>query len=284
MNSYFEQLMKLKGADQLQKLVKKWDVLSENITKRAPDAPIVLPDILLYTKPGCGNTRIFHLLSEYLNSKENLMAFYGDVKFFEFKLEYYPKNDIFRDLYRLIESIQTAAGFRNVYKGIIRINIDEWVGHHNEKHFLDFLQFLQFNTGYWLVVLTLSEHEEDEKTKEMESVISMYLRLEKITVKMPENKDLAEYAQNHFSNYGFELDGPAMETLEKSIAVLRKNKYFYGYNTVIDMCNDIVYSLFSKETMADKIITAEMLTDFSEDSDYVKRTVIKLEKKDSIGF
>ncbi len=284
MNTYYDQLMEFKGADELKELVKKWDILSDNINTRSFNAPIVLPDLFVYTHPGYGNTNLLALISEYLESKENLMSFYGDVKFFEFKLEYCKPDCNFTELIRLMESVEAAAGFRNEYKGIIRINVDEWVGHHKEKHFLDFLQFLQINTAYWFVFLTLSNHSENDKTKEMEGVVSMFLRIEKITLHMPSDRELVEHASTHLNQYGLELDDSAKDVLTASINILRNNKYFYGLHTISDLCNDIVYSLFSESTTVSNVITAEMLSDFTADSEYIKRTVLKIKKTVTLGF
>lgn len=284
MNNYYEQLIKFKGAQELGEIVKKWEILSENINKRAFDAPIVLPDLFMYTKPGCGNTELLTLLAEYLDSKKNLMTFYGDVKFFEFKLEYCKPDNEFGELYRLIECVNSAAGFRNEYKGIMRINVDDWVGHHKEKHFTDFLQFLQLNTAYWFVILSISNSGETEKTKEMESLASMYLRIQKVTIHHPTNDEFIEHACEQFAKYGLTLDDSGKQILKESIELLRKNKYFYGLNTVTDMCNDIVYTLFSETTNVNNVITGEMLGAFSVDSDYIKRTVTKVKTKTIIGF
>ncbi|MBO7253884.1 MAG: hypothetical protein J6V36_01115, partial [Clostridia bacterium] len=211
-------------------------------------------------------------------------SFYGDVKFFEFKLDYCSPEKEFTELYRLIESTQKAAGFRNIFKGIIRINVDDWVGHHKEKHFIDFLQFLDVNTPYWLIILTLSRHTEDEKTKEMEATISMFLRIEKITLHMPSDVDFVEYASTYLEKFGLEIDNSAKQVMLGAISVLKKNKFFYGYHTIKYMCNDIVYVLFSKSTDIGHVITAEMLKDFSAESEYIKRTITKIKKSASLGF
>ncbi|MBQ9850449.1 MAG: hypothetical protein IJO36_07090 [Clostridia bacterium] len=284
MNNYYEQLMSFKGADELKELIKRWDVLSDNISRRSFDAPILLPDLFVYTCSGYGNTKLISLLSEYLASKRNLMSFYGDVKFFEFDLEYCNGNERFSELFRLIEYIEAAAGFRNEFKGIISINVDEWVGHHKEKHFLDFLQFLQNNTSHWLVILKLEGHREDEDTKAMEAVVSMYLRVEKITLHMPSDDELVEFAAEQLSKYGLVLSREAKQVLLGSIGVLKENRYFSGLNTIIDLCSDIVYSLFSESTSVGPVITAEMLADFSADSEYIKRTVEKKKKTVTLGF
>lgn len=284
MNNHYVKTFEEKGFGELAALVKRWETVSENISKRPTNAPIVLPDLFVYTHSGYGNTEILFLLAEYLESKKNLMSFCGDVKFFEFKLEYCRPEANFSELYRLMECTEAAAGFSNQYKGIIRINVNSWVGHQNEKHFIDFLKYLQVNTAHWFVILTLSKEEENEKTRGMEAVVSMFLRIEKITLRAPDDKELVEYAADRFSEFGLTLDEGAKQLLQKSIGVLRGNKYFYGFHTVTEMCNDIVYALYSRTSPVDKVITSEMLGDFAPESEYVKRTVIKIKQTISLGF
>lgn len=284
MNTYYENIMNHPGIAELQELVKKWDVLSDNLSKRSFDAPILLPDLFVYTKPGHGNTKFLYLLADYLESKGNLMSFYGDVKFFEIKLDYCEPYSEFSELHRLIDSINAAAGFRNEYRGIIRININEWVGHHKEKHFIDFLNFLQKNTSLWMVILTISNTAENETTKEMESIISMFLRIETVSLFKFETADFIAYADEILAKFGLSADDSAKELLSGSIDVLRKNEYFYGLHTVRDLCSDIAYTVFSKEKTSDNVLTAEMLNDFSADSEYIRRTVHKINKSGSLGF
>ena len=284
MNTYYKNIMNYPGIPELQELVRKWDILSDNISRRTFDAPILLPDLLVYTKPGYGNTKVLSLLADYLDSKSNLMSFYGDVKFFEIQLDYCEPNSNFTELYRLIDSINAAAGFRNEYRGIIRINIDEWVGHPKERYFRDFLDFLQENTSLWMVILTISNTEENDLTKEMESVISMFLRIETIKLFDFETDDFISYASEVLAKFGLTADDSAKALLSESLEVLKKNEYFYGLHTVRDMCSDIAYSVFSKSKVYNNILTAEMLEDFSADSEYITRTAHKIKSSGSLGF
>lgn len=284
MNTYYENIMNYPGIPELQELVRKWDILSDNISKRTFDAPILLPDLLVYTKPGHGNTRLLSLLADYLESKGNLMSFYGDVKFFEIKLDYCEPGSNFTELYRLIDSINAAAGFRNEYRGIIRINIDEWVGHHKEKYFIDFLTFLQKNTDLWMVILSISNTEENDTTKEVESVLSMFLRIETVTLFKLETNDFISYASEILAKFGLIADESAKTLLSASIDALKENEYFYGLHTIRDMCSDIAYSVFSKSKVYNNILTAEMLEDFSADSEYITRTAHKIRSSGRLGF
>lgn len=284
MKTYYDRLMAFDGAEHLKELVRRWEILSENLNKRSFNAPIVLPDLFVYTSPGYGNTRLLALLSDYLDSRGNLMSFYGEVKFFEYKLDYCPPEREFQELFRLIETANSAAGFRSEFRGVVRINVDEWVNHHKEKHFLDFLQFLQFNTPYWMVVLSISNTRQNEDTRAMEAVVSMYLRLETVILNVRTDDELVTYAEDHLSKYDLSLSEEAKEILKKSIAVLKKNKYFYGLHTVKDLCNDIVYSIYSASTDVSHVITAEMITEFEPDGAYIRRTVLKTKKTASLGF
>lgn len=72
MESYYDQLMNLKGADELKTIVNKWEILSHNVEKYSLEAPIVLPDLFVYTRPGIGNTAFLSLLAGYLDSNRLL--------------------------------------------------------------------------------------------------------------------------------------------------------------------------------------------------------------------
>lgn len=284
METYYDQLMNLRGADELKAIINKWETLSRNIEKYPLDAPIVLPDLFLYTRSGNGNTTFLSLLAGYLDSKKNLMSFYGDVKFLEFKLDYCSPDSKFSEIYRFMDAVRVAAGFRNEFKGIVRINVNDWLGHHKEKYFREFLNYLNGNTKSWLVILTVSSVDKLEKAKEMESVVSMYLRIETVTLSSPTDQEFVDYSNDFLAKYGFKLEESAEAVILESISVLRNNVYFNGYHTVADMCNDIVYSLFSKAEANDRLITADMISDFSADSDYIKRTIVKSKQRATLGF
>lgn len=110
----------------------------------------------------------------------NLMEFYGDVKFFEFLLNYCHPNEYFSELQRLIDKIDNAAGFRNEFKGIVHIDINEWIDHFEKKHFVSLMECLSSNSNKWLIVLSVYS-DKKEKIHNLNAFLSLYLRIEKIT-------------------------------------------------------------------------------------------------------
>lgn len=281
MNRYFDRIMQLKGLDEFKSIVRKWQTLSDNMNENPSDVPILLPDMLWFAKSGSGKSSILRLLAEYLYSIGNLMDFYGDVKYFEFLLSYCPPSSQFTELNRLIDEVNNAAGFRSEFKGIVFIDIDEWKDHYEEKHFVSFMEYISSNSDKWMIILSI-DSDYDAGIHNLEAFISMFLRLEKISISYPKSEDMFEYLENSLGKYGLKLDESAKKLLIITIEKLRSNKYFDGYKSIRMLYQDIVYTVFSIKKV--DILTAEMLKDFSADSDYIKHMIFNIEKVNRIGF
>ncbi len=281
-SSIVEKINSQNGLSEFKSLIRKWDELSENLKNYPKGMPIVLPDLFLISKSGYGKTHCLKLLSEYLVEKSNLMDFYGDVTWFEFLLNYCKPSEPFKEIQRLMSEISNAAGFRNVYRGIVCIDVNEWCGHCEEKHFLDFLEYVSDNSDDWLVVLTATD-KNPEKLEKLEMVISAFLRIEKITIEAPTVSDLMNYAEKMLLAYGFTLNSEAREILAETVGELGKSKYFDGYKTVKMLCIDIVYTALSSKQGGSEIC-AEIANEFSVKSSYVQRMRNKIENVKKIGF
>lgn len=282
MNSY-EKIMSQKGMTEFKELVTKWQSLSENIEAEASSLPIFLPDIFLVSRSGTGRTHLLKLMTEYLTDVGNLMNFYGDVRYFEFMLNYCAPNQEFTEIRRLMAEVNNAAGFRSEYKGIVFIDIDEWHNHYTEKNFLSFLEYLSDNSDDWLIVFSISDKYKKE-IDNLEAVISAYLRAEKVVIEAPTTEELLSFMKEKLALYGFTLKSDAEEMLKASVELLRKNEYFDGYKTVKMIAQDIVYAVYSSAKRPEKALGAEMLSDFTVDGEYIKKTVLKIEKAKHIGF
>ena len=283
MSKEYDAIMALSGAEELHALIRKWETLSDNLSTRNVGAPILLPDLLMYTRPGYGNTTLLRLMADYLESKKNLMDFFGDVKFMEFMLNYCPPEEPFTELYRLIEEIRDAAGFRSGFRGIVRININEWVGHHEEKYFLDFMEYMASNSQEWLNVLTISQGP-NAKTRELEALISMYLRIEIVALHLPQTDVILDRIASWLADYGLTVDESGRELLRGSVDKLRENKHFDGMHTIRLLCSDIVYNYYSNAENESPVLSADSLKSFAANSEYINRTIMKIERQRVMGF
>ena len=283
MDQSYKKLMSIKGVDELKRVVRKWQKLSDNIHKTGTERLNILPDMLWVSDNGINKTELLSYMGDYLYSLDNLMSFSGDKRFIEFYLGY-EENGTFEEMKRFRYDLNNVRGFKNYYEGIVYVDISEWVRHLEDKRFIAFLEFLATNSDTWLIVLNIN-NDSPKKVTQVEGVISTYLRIEKIRLNLPKNADLLDYAENILSDYGFTLTDGAKKLLMKSLAKMRMSKKFDGLNSVRYMCSDIIYTSLSNKSSNLFSLTAKDLEAFSADSDYVNRIIENYEKKHKVvGF
>ena len=283
MNTSYDSLMQFTGADELKAEVIRWQTLSENL-KRTPTAlPILLPDMLWVAKSGVGITSLLQTLSAYLWERKNLMDFYGDVKFFEFLLNYCSPQEPFTELQRLMDETDQAAGFRSEFKGIIHIDCNAWLEHYREPHFISLMEYLAANSHKWLVVMSVySTNQKD--LHNLEAFLSIYLRIRRINLPMPAPDELLERLESQLKEYGLTLHKSGRELLAETMEIIRKNPYFDGFKSISMLCQDIVYTLFSQKPIPKGPLTSSHLEAFGPASEYITRTVAQITRKHRIGL
>lgn len=282
MNPY-QTILAQRGMTEFKALIQKWESIAEGSGQKPASLPQILPDLFLVSDSGTGRTLLLRLLADYLSADERLMTFYGDAKYVEFLLNYCPPGEHFSEIQRLMNEISTAAGFRNEYRGIVYLDVDPWIGHCEERHFLEFLEYVSDNCDNWLVVFSVSR-EKGAAIDEMESLISAFLRLERITLEAPSPEALTDYLISRVGGYGFTFSDGAKALLTETVARLRRTEYFDGYKTVKRLGLDIVYAACAAGKGENACLDVADLAEFAPDGPYVSRLATKIEKITRIGF
>lgn len=274
MSKEYEAIMNMKGAEDFKRLIEKWEKLSQNIRSLPDDLPFVLPDIILSAASGSGVTYLLQRLAEYLETKNNLISFYGDESFFEFSLEYTPENAPFTEIDRFNERVTLAAGFRNEFRGIIRIDVNEWLGHEDEKYFIRFLENLAGNSDKWVIILTYSDKNERE-SRAMDVLIRAHMRVEKIKLDHQTPEKYVEYLEEILEKYDLSIDESGRQLLIDAVGTLCRSSYFDGFKTIRLFAQGLIYELLADDGFClGKPFTAEDLSAFSSDGEYVKNFML----------
>lgn len=281
-NRFYDEIMQLEESKDMQEILKRWKNFAHNRTKLPPNAPVVLPDMLWIAKSGYGKTNLLQLISEYLY-EEKIMEFYGDVKYFEFSLAYCAPEQPFRSFEQFQDALLNAAGFRSEFRGVICVEIDEWMGHLRDKYFVDFLEYMSERSEKWHIIF-VTECREQERLGKLEAMLDMYFRIDKVVFVLPETPVLCQHMEKYVNKYGFYFSEKAREILAETIDTLRNAEYFDGYKTLNMICTDLLYREFSSETFGGFEITADMVRYYAKDSDFIKRTKNNMKKKNRIGF
>ncbi len=79
-----------------------------------------------------------------------------------FKMPYIPPCDPFKELRRLILRIHGCTGLRANFKGVVAIEVSEWIGHEREEYFTVLLKYLYDHRGFWRIAAVLNHCTEDQ--------------------------------------------------------------------------------------------------------------------------
>ena len=271
-NAYYDQIMSLNGLTGFKEVIERWERFSENIARYQAKQSLVLPDLLWVSDNGIDKTTLLSLLTNYLDTAENLIDFYGHVKYFEYYLEYVPDKNNFHEIEKLAEKIRDAAGFRSEYKGLLSIELGEWVGHFHEENFINLLKFLATVDDDIMFIFNIHNYDH-EAVEQLMKILVLFFRIEVIEMNLPNSEDLGIYIKNEIQEYGLNLDPEAEEMVIATVNKLREDQYFAGYQMLDRLASDIVYSVYTSTPPYDGIVTKGMISAFAPDGIYVSELI-----------
>ncbi len=271
-NAYYDQIMSLKGLSSFKEVIERWERFSENITRYQAKQSLVLPDLVWVSDNGIDKTGLLSLLTNYLDEAENMVEFYGNVKYFEYYLEYVPDKANFHEIQKLAEKIRDAAGFRSEYKGLLSIELGEWVGHFHEENFINLLKFLATMDNDIMFIFNIHNYD-PEAVEQLMKILVLFFRIEVIEMSLPDSEELGAYIKNDIQEYGLNLDPEAEAMVIATVNKLREDQYFAGYQMLDRLAADIVYSVYTSTPPYDGIVTKGMISAFAPDGMYVSELI-----------
>ncbi|MCQ2521962.1 MAG: hypothetical protein MJ105_06250 [Lachnospiraceae bacterium] len=267
-NVYYDQIMALKGMEGLKDLIERWQRLSENINRFNAKHSMVLPDLLWISDNGIDKDGLIELLTGYLDTCDNLLDFYGNVKHFDYYLEYNSDSSKLHEIQKLSEKVRDAAGFRSEYRGLVSVDLDEWVGHFHEENFINILKFMATLDDDIMFIFNIHKYDQSS-VEQLMGLLVLFFRLEVIEMNLPDSEELCAYITKEISEYGLNLDEEAQDMVIATVNTLREDEYFAGYEMLDRLAEDIVYSVYTSTPPYDGIVTKGMISAFAPDGMYV---------------
>ena len=271
-NAYYNQIMALNGFSNFKDVIERWQRFSDNIERFNAKQGLVIPDLLWISDNGIDRSGLLKLLTGYMETAGNLIDFYGNVKCFEYYLEYVPDKTNFHEIEKLAEKIRDAAGFRSEYRGLLSIELDEWVGHFYEDNFINTMKYLSSMEDDITFIFHIRNYNRDAVEQLMQLLV-LFFRIEVIEMRLPDSAELATYVKTEISEYGLNLDPEAEEMVVSTVNKLRKDQYFAGYEMLNRLAEDIVYSVYTSTPPYDGIVTKGMISAFAPDGMYVSELI-----------
>jgi hypothetical protein len=282
MEKCFNTIMELKGVDEFKKTVKRLHIFLKN-RETYSNIDITLPNYLWEVKRGGGVTTLVKAFAEYLYAAKAI-EFCGTEKSFEFKLDYIAPDAFFSELTRLDKTIADFAGYNRFFKGVMCINIEEWLEHTSEDHFTKFLNYIAGNNDKFLTIFCICSDSKNS-IESIEPALLSHLRLESLVLRFPDMDELVDLVESRYiQEQNLFLTECARTLLHETIGELAEGKHFNGFKSILKLTNDILYNILTNDFDGNHQISAEMLLGYSKDSNYVKKAKAQIGSKQIIGF
>lgn len=107
--------------------------------------------------------------------QKNPDKFYGEVPCICYKVNYVAPFNEFKELKNLIMRIKENTGLRSEFRGVVALNIDEWIGHEQDDYFSIFLKYLHDHSTY---IQCIFYSQDNQKIADMMKVTVQYLTIQ----------------------------------------------------------------------------------------------------------
>lgn len=280
----FDAIMALQGVDDFKGEMKRLHTFFANENRRAIRR-IPLPSYLFAIQRGGGMTTLLRAFADYLYEAE-AADFSGAVKAFEFKVGYLPPEAPFPELARLQRCITAYAGHNRFYKGVICLNIDEWLGHANEDHFTQLLNYIDRIKEHLILCFCVHETHR-ERIKPVEAALLSRLRVEVLLPRFPDTIELVRMVEYRARNFDYSFSESGRALVHESLDMLSHSRDFHGFRTVEKLIDEILFLIMTSEDKAilagERKITAETLAELKEKLRYIEQVKAQ-NAKNAIGF
>ena len=182
----------------------------------------------------------------------NPKLFDGDSIYLYYKMKYVPPYEKFNELRHLILKIKNSTGLRYEFKGIIAIDLFEFINHEDDEYFEIILKFLYDHKHIWHYIFTF-QNAGVEKIKPIFEKTIHFFKTAIIDRCLFNHKDeLNTYLKTTFDYYNAKYNNSAIDMLT-DIFFDKKTKNIKSYEKINMIVRDII------ENSPNMSITAQTL-------------------------
>lgn len=232
-----------KKEDGLVDLMKEWKALGRSLRERNLRGRPILPVYWWQAHPGFDLDNALALSSRLL-AEQGLWDFQGTQPYIPVKL-YYSETarHEFPALARLRHTLQAAAGYRPCFRGLLCVDISDWIGRYAELRFEHFLEFIA-DQRQNLVVVLLIVPAPGEILDDFTAFVRSRLRIRPLVVNSLAPDDKAIVVQELLRAQGFHLDKGAWRQLKQE---LNEAAFWDSAQALSRLAEELIYSRFSGE-------------------------------------
>ena len=239
-------------------------------------------DLIVLVTEMNDNDQIVRCMAKQAHA-DNPELFEGNVPFVYYKMKYVPPYERFGELKHLILRIRNATGLRSEFKGIVAIDLFEWLGREDEEYFEITLKFLYDHRHIWKYIFTFKDAEL-EKTRPAFEASVHYFRAMAIDKCLFNHRDeLEKYLRGAFEKNGAKCDESAMQMLAGvfSDKGAKNLKSYEKMDMVVrDIADNFPNGTVSGKTLAKKLGENRLALNMLLEKDMITKIMTEGEKSE----
>ena len=248
------------GLDNFKKWMAEIEKMSSSFSQITSKTNVLKNFVYLISiNRGNGLSTILQLMANTLK-KSGFVAFSGQRAVVEWKLTYCPDPDKFPSFEGLLKTIERASNNGEAFKGIVSLDVEEWLDYLSDKRFdllIDFVWNCKNDIVFVFTIPYVDKTVLDRLYDKLDDIIST--RVMKFIP--PSCEQYFEFFKKIFCQYDMAVEEEAYNSFVMKITSEKNDGKFYGFNTVRKIANELLYGIISEAAKNDKelpeTITAE---------------------------
>lgn len=174
--------------------------------------------------------------------------FDGICDYVYYQMTYTPPYEKYMHLKQIHCLIAEAHPLQAIYKGIVAINVSEWLEHYDEEYFLYLLMFLHDNTSNWLPVLVYDDCNE-AKINGILRTANKFLRAFPLSYSLYSIEKIERIINDICAYSDYKLSHKAVNVFAKAICINKIDDALLIESLIYE-----IMELFPKKIISDKDI------------------------------
>lgn len=227
-----QEIESLSGAAEFKELTKELVGIADRIKKMKLMKIYFAQNYLFAVNDGCGLSTYLKLLWRLL---EALGLFEKGMGVTELKIEA-PTS--------ILDTAPLSAcvnAIKNSKKGIVSIDISDWITHVTELRFKRLLRQINQWQDDYIFVFRVPFLERNILERVRKGLMDLMV-VRQVSIVPFSQEDYKRYLDEQVCLYGFEMADDTWTVIDEKINEEKKDGYFYGFNTIQKIVNEVIYT------------------------------------------
>lgn len=236
----YQQIKKLDNANQLNDFAEQLLRLKAKRRSR-PEMPLLLPNLVVKTIPGCGTGQHIRLLAQLLE-EEGLLLFNGEEKVFEWII---TQEDVSFD--PLLGRVQAAGGIYGSFCGVVVVELSAALQNPWPASFLRLRDYVAAQQGRIMFVFLVPINTASDLIQQLLVDLSCRTPLAVIDIPWLSDDCAVSYITDELKKRGLSVNKDVPQLIGNTLRQITSHPNFRGYHTLQSLVDEFTWYVASRK-------------------------------------